>query len=220
MKVLIFANVMTGFVVALIGFDGGQTAPSDREAQEVTAARQQIESARQGVLNSAHDFTDVTGRPGDACSACHVPHVQQVRPTSDPGADAALELYKMGGQREVFVPDRFMPGPTSLICLSCHNGTVADSTIGTSHALLAGQREGFDLPDSFVWRDHPIGVEYPAVDKNYRSKAVLQKQGKVLLPEGRVECVSCHDPHNASGEAMMLVMSNRRSALCLACHNK
>jgi len=35
-----------------------------------------------------------------------------------------------------------------------------------------------------------------------------------------VECVSCHDPHNAAGFEKMLVMSNRRSALCLACHEK
>ena len=44
--------------------------------------------------------------------------------------------------------------------------------------------------------------------------------GTVTLPGGRVECISCHDPHNAAGEANMLVTSNARSALCLTCHDK
>jgi predicted CXXCH cytochrome family protein len=42
----------------------------------------------------------------------------------------------------------------------------------------------------------------------------------VRLPDGRVECVSCHDPHNQSGTQAMLAVSNRRSALCLTCHVK
>ena len=44
--------------------------------------------------------------------------------------------------------------------------------------------------------------------------------GKVLLPDGKIECTSCHDPHNQSGQPHMLVKSNRGSALCLTCHKK
>ncbi|MBN4058944.1 cytochrome c3 family protein [bacterium AH-315-J04] len=40
------------------------------------------------------------------------------------------------------------------------------------------------------------------------------------MPNGRVECTSCHDPHNQSGAPYMLVKSNARSALCLTCHKK
>ncbi len=86
--------------------------------------------------------------------------------------------------------------------------------------MLAGVREGFELPDGFVWRDHPIGVSYPAGRRGFRPMAFVQAEGKIRLPQGRIECVSCHDPHNASGAAKMLVMSNRRSALCLSCHIK
>jgi predicted CXXCH cytochrome family protein len=48
----------------------------------------------------------------------------------------------------------------------------------------------------------------------------VTKTGRVRLPDGRIECVSCHDPHNTAGIDKLLVMSNRRSALCLTCHIK
>lgn len=176
--------------------------------------------ATRGVIGGKHDFSSVTGHAADACGACHVPHVMAVRPHADAGETPALEFYRIGGQREVLVPDRYTPGPSSLICLSCHNGTVATSAVGSSHAMLGGVREGFDMPEGFALRDHPIGVEYPASGRGYRPLTIVLAEGVVRLPEGRLECVSCHDPHNAAGVEKMLVKSNRRSALCLSCHVK
>lgn len=169
-----------------------------------------------GTVGGPHDFTAFGG---DACSACHVPHVQAIVPTTQPAAtQPAVDMYRIPGQRQVFVPGRFMPGPSSLLCLGCHDGTVATSTIGSSHALLAGVREGFAVPEGFAWRDHPIGIPYPAGDREYRPASFVAK--KLPLPDGRIECISCHDPHNVAGVNGLLWMSNRRSALCLTCHIK
>lgn len=171
-----------------------------------------------------HDFPELDRAAGSACSACHIPHVQQVRTTTQPADDddveATVELFRIQGQRQTFEPGRYTPGPTSLVCLGCHDGTVATSTIGSAHAMLAGVREGFSVPDGFVWRDHPIGVPYPTGNREYRPLSFVTSEGKVRLPEGRIECISCHDPHDSAGVPKMLVMSNRRSALCLACHVK
>ncbi len=177
-------------------------------------------SHHHGVVGSPHDFTEFTGRMGDACSACHVPHVQAIRPVTatQPSTQPAIEMFRIGGQRAVFVPGRYTPGPTSLICLGCHDGTVATSTIGSAHAILAGAREGFSMPDGFVWRDHPIGIAYPSGGREYRPRAFVEKQ--LRLPEGRIECISCHDPHNEKGLPAMLAVSNRRSNLCVTCHIK
>jgi predicted CXXCH cytochrome family protein len=171
-----------------------------------------------GVVGGPHDLSEVFG-PGGACNGCHVPHVQAVRTATGPATQPAVEMFRVGGQRRVFQPGRYMPGPTSLLCLGCHDGTIAMSTMGTSHALLAGVREGFAVPDSFVWRDHPIGVLYPVGRRDYRPRSFVEKAG-IRLPEGRVECISCHDPHNTRDIEHLLVMSNRRSALCLTCHIK
>lgn len=182
--------------------------------------RASIDRAARGVLGGVHDFSTLTGRVVDACSACHVPHVQSAQSVERNGNPAILELFRLRSEREVFEPGRNMPGASSLICLSCHNGNVASSTIGTSHALMADFVESATYRRDFVIRDHPIGVHYPSGRKGYRSLAAVQARGGVPLPEGRVECISCHDQHNGAGVEHMLVMSNRRSALCMVCHEK
>ncbi len=237
-------------LVALFAMDGSQPEPAksadsnmpDSNMQVVDANDQntKVQSTKtnymSGTVGGVHDFSEETHRPGDACSACHIPHVQAVRirrPTSgtdennaenrdaiDQDVEPAVELFRIQGQRQTFIPDRFTPGPTSLICLGCHDGTVASSTIGSAHAMLAGVREGFSVPDGFAWRDHPIGVPYPSNNREYRPESFVTADGTVRLPEGRMECVSCHDPHNSAGIDKMLVKSNRRSALCLTCHVK
>jgi predicted CXXCH cytochrome family protein len=177
-------------------------------------------SHTKGVVGSVHDFSARGGQAGGACDACHIPHIQAITIAGGPVTQPSIELYRMPGQRRAFRPNEYMPGPTSLVCLGCHDGTVATSTIGSSHALLAAIREGFIVDDGFTWRDHPIGVTYPQNRPDYRPAAFVVKAKKIRLPDGRIECVSCHDPHNDSGVPDLLVMSNRRSSLCLACHIK
>lgn len=178
-----------------------------------------LDGIRRGVIGGPHDLRDPSGGFDDACRACHVPHILAVRPTPPDQPGPPLELYRMPGQRAVFVPGRYTPGPTSLVCLGCHDGSLATSTLGSAHALLAGVRSGFAVDTLVSLRDHPIGVPYPRGDPGYRPAPLVEARG-VRLPEGRVECVSCHDPHNRAGIDKMLVRSNRRSALCLTCHVK
>jgi len=180
---------------------------------------------RSSLIGSKHDFSEVLGTAGTACSGCHVPHMMAIRPATQPAGipttlPSPVEIYRIAGQRRVFATDRFTPGPTSLVCMGCHDGTVATSTMGSGHAMLAGVREGFSVPSDFVWRDHPIGVRYPANNRDYRPESIVTAGGKIRLPDGYVECISCHEPHNRAGVKGMLVMSNRRSALCLSCHIK
>ncbi|MBI4718289.1 MAG: cytochrome c3 family protein [Planctomycetes bacterium] len=203
---------------------GGMEGAAPTDAAPGRPARAEdpdpVGELRRGVLGSKHDFSAITGSAVDACSACHVPHLQAIRPREGDGSGAALELFRIAGQREVLVPGRYMPGTSSLICLSCHNGTIAASTIGTSHALMDGNAETLGGLGGFTARDHPVGVEYPEGGKGYHPRARVLAGGRVRLPEGRIECISCHDPHNAAGVEKMLAMPNRRSALCLTCHQK
>ncbi len=210
--------MITGVLALLASPPLRAPAPRERDAPQTPATESGWPAYHRGVVGSPHDFTDLIGRAGTACNACHIPHVQAVRPTSRPSTQPAVEMFRIGGQRKVFVPGRYTPGPTSLICLGCHDGTVATSAIGSSHAMLAGVREGFTVPDGFVWRDHPIGVPYPGDRREYHPESFVGR--KLRLPEGRIECISCHDPHNLTGLPGMLTVSNRRSALCLTCHIK
>jgi predicted CXXCH cytochrome family protein len=107
------------------------------------------------------------------------------------------------------------------MCLRCHDGTIARDTLDGS----AGQRfVNTDNPGLFGTghgtSEHPVGVDYPQLDRGFRPATAVVASGTVTLPDGKVECISCHDPHDMAGEKHMLVVSNARSALCLTCHRK
>lgn len=220
--------MMSGLVLGLLVFsvvarDGGAPGPANGMAAGATRPVD-MDGRRRGVLASAHARIAPSEEIAGVCRVCHIPHIQVVRsaspPTTQPTTQPALELYRMPGQRRVFVPGEFTPGPTSLICLGCHDGTVGTSMISGAHALLAGVRGGFYAPGDYAWRDHPIGIPYRGDGRDLRPESFVTKAGRIRLPDGAVECISCHDPHNESGVPKMLVMSNRRSALCLTCHIK
>jgi len=99
------------------------------------------------------------------------------------------------------------------LCLGCHDGAAARvitvdvrnnpfvvrNTLATSHF------------------DHPVGMDYNryvAYGNRYKPTA----NPKMIFINGKVGCLTCHDPFNP--EMGHLVMSDRRSALCLTCHNK
>ncbi len=212
--------------------DSTATVPADADAKATDTKKEPQNADNQSAADSApkkeqkaerdhpvHDFSKLTGRDEDTCSACHVPHVQIG--DEDLSNKGAGDLFKIARQRPALATGRYTPGPTSMICLTCHNGSVAVSTVGTAHAMR--DRSGPGVPGwspAFATRDHPIGVPYPDRQKGFRIKARVEAAGKIKLPEGRVECISCHDQHEEEGWPYLLVMSNKRSALCLSCHEK
>jgi predicted CXXCH cytochrome family protein len=78
-------------------------------------------------------------------------------------------------------------------CLGCHDGSVAKE-VGTHrhpvNALYLGSRKGLNR----------------ITDK------------KIVLVEGRITCLSFHNPYGT--RKGKLVKSNEGSRLCLACHRK
>lgn len=172
-----------------------------------------------GLEGSSHDFSGADWTDGDLCIACHVPHREEdptEAPLWDPEADLSQRFTEYGRREGVD------PGAGSLACIVCHDGTVArDTSLG---ALKPHERyENKDHPSLFAVMhqnsNHPVGVAYPMWDRYFNPASLVMSRG-VPLPDGQVECTSCHDPHGTDDFAHMLVVSNQRSALCLNCHKK
>jgi predicted CXXCH cytochrome family protein len=115
-----------------------------------------------------------------------------------------------------------MLGASSTECLSCHDGSIA-SDGGTmsldgnkrSSGVWEHQGRGYEGASS-----HPIGIDYnEAYRRNPReiTEIALLPQ-TILLPDGKVECVSCHNLFT-SNESLLSV-TNFGSRLCLTCHKK
>jgi len=132
-----------------------------------------------------------------------------------------------------------IPGSSSLLCLSCHDGSIAVNSYGnTSQPTLSQSSGGSTIgeqyligKDNYLGNHHPIGFDYDAVqavDTEIRSAdtAEFGSAGTVrehLLGAGnhRMECSTCHSVHNKrnTGESL-LWRSDLNSQLCLTCHDK
>jgi len=126
------------------------------------------------------------------------------------------------------------PDGSTKLCLSCHDGTVAlDDAGGMGSGLRAGGAHlgpgdrgwlGTDLTD-----DHPVSFAYDdalatadgalAAPSTERSGLGGTIADDLLDGASRVQCTTCHDPHDDSlGD--FLRVPNARGALCTTCHTR
>lgn len=183
------------------------------------------------VANTPHNMStlDVWGvviPQNRVCLPCHTPHNSQ---NDDNGEGQVLwnhavteqtfEMYTTGAGHRGGQPE----GPSKL-CLSCHDGATAIDAFGGNEGSFSNVMIGADRPSNLgtdLRDDHPIGIEYPPLDiSGYNDKSTFTGV-KVVVINGvdRVECTSCHDPHdNTLGAFLRQTLDG--SAICLECHNK
>jgi predicted CXXCH cytochrome family protein len=140
-----------------------------------------------------------------------------------------------------------VPGSVSLLCLSCHDGSVAVNSYGNADQKTTSISTGTATigagyvigKDGVLQNHHPIGFSYGTVqaadaglrpsstNMNVVSLALTQKisdhlyASRALGKNDTMECGTCHSVHNTgnSGETL-LWRSDKNSELCLTCHAK
>lgn len=185
----------------------------------------------QSIVNSVHNLS-VTG-PGtikassesEICIFCHTPHQSQpyapLWNRNDPGS--LYILYNSSSSQAA--PGQ--PDGSSILCLSCHDGTIALGNVlsRTSEISFAGgvtlMPPGSSNLTTDLADDHPVSFIYnaalAAADGQLKDPAVISHP--VALEDGKVQCTSCHDPHNDIF-GNFLVTTNRFSELCFKCHDR
>jgi hypothetical protein len=204
-------------------------------------------TAGQGIANTSHDarLWTFAGVDSQTCVLCHAPH-NPSNASAGPLWNHAMSAatYNLYSSPSTLATIG-QPGPSSKLCLSCHDGTVAILSFGGNtggmtliDAAGAGARSviGQDLSN-----DHPIGFVYDAAlvakDPNKLKPtstsvtigSTSTRTGTIatLLLDGgtKMECSSCHDVHNKftvatlSGRGLVKVGTGG-SALCVTCHIK
>ncbi len=136
------------------------------------------------------------------------------------------------------------PTPTgaSLACLSCHDGVSAANRVvnapGSGGYNASGTIIGADNPKILrqdpslavglygdMTNDHPISIEYVEGVASLKPKDTpitgWNKGTTIndLLRKGKVQCVSCHDPHETANDTFLRA-KNHGSDVCKTCHDK
>lgn len=166
-----------------------------------------------GIAGTKHDFTGEGRVARDLCLPCHTPHItasQAPLRINRPAAGQPLPSYQTPGSDL---------NSASLLCLSCHDGVIAPDVYASAHGTNWSDQAGTGLaPGRNRLTSHPVGIKYPSAAAKYNSPEAVMADGRIKLPLGRIQCTTCHDPHNTHRHNGLLVISNDRSRLCLSCH--
>ena len=190
------------------------------------------------VVNSKHNMRNESGLTdyGEVCVYCHTPHAGQsiVALWNRDVNTGSYSMYDAVFSSTMDMTVAASPQGVSLACLSCHDGTIgldvilnvpnADTTLtgDPSRTISANAGQFFANLGTDLQNDHPISVTYDeTVDLAFNAPTGTPPRvgGTLPLYSGRVECGSCHNPHNTTNEPFLRV-SNAASALCTTCHIK
>ncbi len=147
--------------------------------------------------------------PRAFCVICH--------PDGQLGSGHTTTLAEAHFQSEYIASDdKEEIDPISKNCLGCHSGSYASSV-----TINAGSWDhGGNFPGPDLARKHPIGIPYKEARFRHGRKTDLRPRDEVdkriNFFDGKIGCGSCHNPYGDGHNK--LVMSNRRSALCITCH--
>lgn len=137
-------------------------------------------------------------------------------------------------------------GGVSLLCLSCHDGTIAVSSYGTADQDSRSKGTGtlsaagigvggtdvqFNIgKDAYLVNHHPIGFNYDTVqsmDKGINLSTNTFNTGDPVknhlygASNTQMECATCHSVHNKDNTGEKLLWrTDAASGLCLTCHIK
>ena len=151
------------------------------------------------------------------CIFCHTPHAAE--------PDTPLWNRPSGGgyieyQSSTKDAEAGNMSPSSALCLSCHDGTIAlgdminptanndlGSTFITGRAVV-----GTDLSD-----DHPVNIRYTvnllSTDPDLNDPSTID----LPLKNDELHCASCHDAHNDT-HSPFLHKPSLNGELCTTCH--
>ncbi len=210
--------------------------------------------AQMSVVDSKHNLSSSAGanqmvdrstNENQVCVFCHTAH--QAAPAAplwnhSLSTVASYGVYSSPTLDASDIADIGGTGDVSLLCMSCHDGTVAvnslgnppndinaNPTMGTGHELDASGRILASVASNMgtsLANDHPVNFTYSAAlataDPGLvtpASTAYVDAAHTVPLFNGKLECASCHNPHDNT-YVPFLTKSNAGSQLCLTCHRK
>jgi predicted CXXCH cytochrome family protein len=168
------------------------------------------------ISGSDHDLTDnFVGGTTNPCEYCHAPH--NPNPGGSPLWNHTLtsQTFTMYGTTIKGNSPDATPNTPSLRCLSCHDGVTNIDAYGGAAGTTdidtkfpgTTTNMGVTLAD-----DHPVSIGVTGLPVGAQTNA---ETAGLEFYANKVECSSCHDPHNTTNTPFLRVSD---TSLCGACH--
>lgn len=202
-------------VAAVLAAELVVLAPRHAAAQveNVAATRHNLSVSGPGPVKALQET--------QVCVFCHTPHA--ARPVAplwnhDTSTTTTYALYQsstfQGGGG--VTP---LPSGSSVLCLSCHDGTVALGALRSGSVAMtgtsSGRIEGASNLTTNLRDDHPFSFSYAtasAADRWLRATPAAP----AVLENSQMQCSSCHEPHVTSTNFLRATWVG--GTLCLDCH--
>lgn len=178
---------------------------------------------------------------GEVCVYCHTPHGGQFDAPlwNRTFSSTTYQMYDGTHSSTIDMVVDSQPTGTAMACLGCHDGTIGldvvinppngwgaptdvPATVTGLNTMPSGSHA---LLDTDLRNDHPVSVAYdPALDPAFNPTLSVLSAGLKLFtdpssPGQKVQCASCHNPHNNTFSPLLRI-DNSGSNLCITCHIK
>ncbi|HLK33756.1 MAG TPA: hypothetical protein VKT29_11740 [Terriglobales bacterium] len=206
----------------------------------LTATMSFAKVGKSAIVGGRHDLrTELSGSSYALCNYCHIAH-KFSNVTAPPTAGPLLWNHTLSSKTSygVYTSSSFsgyntditdlgsVATPTvSNLCLSCHDGTVAiDSWYSAVRASQNTVMMPADRTVTDLTQQHPINFSYTtalATAAGLRAPASttsVDGAGEIPLFQGKMQCATCHDPHNASGIMTQAFPTQTSGTFCTYCH--
>lgn len=187
------------------------------------------------IVGSKHDLSEALPTSQEVCVFCHTPH-QPTGVTTDPLWNHTVTSTASFG---VYASPTLQAAPTdiggtatvSLLCMSCHDGTVGLGSLYNEPNLEGGEETptnvatvifGHGLVGTDLTNDHPVNFLYDTALATADGELVDPASSPTVeswLIDGTVQCSSCHDVHDPTYRPFLRA-PRAQSALCITCHVK
>lgn len=186
---------------------GDQTCLAKCHAHD--QVKQYFDASTMGAQLSAE-----SGLPLVNCESCHGPGSLAVRNIKDVDGVMTCDF-------ETFIDLDGLPKQAqSLICLKCHSGNATFNlhnwNAGTHNMAGVSCFDCHDVHESANLKVHPKVVSELCYTCHQDIRAQFMLPTHHAVPEQRVSCLDCHEPHGTTTEALMKEQTVKE--LCTNCH--